>query len=236
MSTIHVIGGEKGGVGKSVFARLLSQYFLDVGQKYLGLDADQSHATLSRFYGEFTQPVQLDEFESSDAIIEAAVEEDINLLLDLPAQSERFLDRWFEESGVLELCQEMEIPLVYWYMIDDGTDSAGLLEQFLDKYTGKLHCIVVKNLGRGTNFKGIDQLITSRGTNSGLIATQLPALHPSTMNKIDKLSFSFWGAQNIRSSDTPHLSLMERQRTKVWMNKAYIALQSALAQLPATSQ
>ncbi len=236
MSTIHVIGGEKGGVGKSVFARLLSQYFLDVGQKYLGLDADQSHATLSRFYGEFTQPVQLDEFESSDAIIEAAVEEDINLLLDLPAQSERFLDRWFEESGVLELCQEMEIPLVYWYMIDDGTDSAGLLKQFLNKYRGKLQCIVVKNLGRGSNFNGIDQLITNLGANSGVISAQLPALHPATMNKIDKLSFSFWGAQNIRGTNTPHLSLMERQRTKVWMNKAYTALQDALGKLPASSQ
>ncbi|MDF1643100.1 MAG: mobilization protein [Pseudomonadales bacterium] len=235
MSTIHVIGGEKGGVGKSVCARLLSQYFLDGGQKYLGLDADQSHATLSRFYGEYTQPVQLDEFESSDAIIEAAVEEDINILLDLPAQSERFLDRWFEESGVLELCQEMGIPLAYWYMIDDGTDSAGLLEQFLEKYNGKLNCIVVKNLGRGSNFESIDQIISNLGADSRVIATQLPALHPATMNKIDKLSFSFWGAQNIRSSDTPHLSLMERQRTKVWMNKAYAGLQNALAQLQTAS-
>lgn len=236
MSTIHVIGGEKGGVGKSVCARLLSQYFLDGGQKYLGLDADQSHATLSRFYGEYTQPVQLDEFESSDAIIEAAVEDDLNILLDLPAQSERFLDRWFEESGVLELCQDMGIPLAYWYIIDDGTDSADLLEQFLEKYNGQLNCIVVKNLGRGTNFERVDQLITNLGINSGVIATQLPALHPATMNKIDKLSFSFWGAKNIRSSDTPHLSLMERQRTKVWMNKAYAALQDALTRLPAASQ
>lgn len=236
MSTIHVIGGEKGGVGKSVCARLLSQYFLDGGKKYLGLDADQSHATLSRFYGDFTQSVHLDEFESSDAIIEAAVEEDINILLDLPAQSERFLDRWLEESGVLQLCQDMGIPLAYWYIIDDGADSADLLENFLEKYSGKLHCIVVKNLGRGSNFEGIDQLITNLGINTGVIATQLPALHPATMNRIDKLSFSFWGAQNIRSSDSPHLSLMERQRTKVWINKAYAALQDALAQLPAASQ
>lgn len=30
MSMIHFVGGEKGGVGKSVLARLLSQYFLDM--------------------------------------------------------------------------------------------------------------------------------------------------------------------------------------------------------------
>jgi len=52
MSTIHFVGGEKGGVGKSVVSRLLSQYCLDNKMMYAGLDADQSHSTLSRFYPE----------------------------------------------------------------------------------------------------------------------------------------------------------------------------------------
>ena len=29
MATIHLIGGEKGGVGKSLLARILAQYFID---------------------------------------------------------------------------------------------------------------------------------------------------------------------------------------------------------------
>jgi len=29
MSTVHLVGGEKGGVGKSVVARLLAQSFID---------------------------------------------------------------------------------------------------------------------------------------------------------------------------------------------------------------
>ena len=29
MSRIHFVGGEKGGVGKSVVARLLAQYYID---------------------------------------------------------------------------------------------------------------------------------------------------------------------------------------------------------------
>ena len=90
MSIIHFIGGEKGGVGKSVFSRLLSQYFLDTSQPYVGFDADQSHNTLKRFYEDYTQPLNLDVFESTDQIMEAALEEECNLLVDLPAQSERF--------------------------------------------------------------------------------------------------------------------------------------------------
>jgi MinD-like ATPase involved in chromosome partitioning or flagellar assembly len=91
MSTIHFVGGEKGGVGKSVVSRLLSQYCLDNKMMYAGLDADQSHSTLSRFYPEYTQAIDLDHFESADRIMELAIEQDVQVVVDLPAQSERFL-------------------------------------------------------------------------------------------------------------------------------------------------
>jgi cellulose biosynthesis protein BcsQ len=45
MAMIHFIGGEKGGVGKSVCARLLSQYLLDRELSFRGFDADSSHQT-----------------------------------------------------------------------------------------------------------------------------------------------------------------------------------------------
>mgnify|MGYP001011199126 CR=1 FL=1 len=101
MSTIHFVGGEKGGVGKSVVSRLLSQYCLDNKLMYAGLDADQSHSTLSRFYPEYTQAIDLDHFESADRIMELAIEQDVQVVVDLPAQSERFLNRWMEENGVM---------------------------------------------------------------------------------------------------------------------------------------
>ena len=35
---IHLIGGEKGGVGKSLVSRLLAQYFIDHSISFLGFD------------------------------------------------------------------------------------------------------------------------------------------------------------------------------------------------------
>ncbi len=223
MSTIHFVGGEKGGVGKSVLSRLLSQYFIDRNLPFVGLDADQSHATLSRFYAEFSQPINLDYFESTDQIMEVAVEADNHVVVDLPAQSERFLDRWIEENGVLEMCEELELPFVYWYIVDDGMDSAKLLESFLAKYGAKMRCIVIKHKGRGNNFSAVDSVITSAtvATTDKLLQATLPALHAETMHKIDELNFSFWGAENLKENGIEHLSLMERQRTKVWLRKAY---------------
>lgn len=219
MNTIHFIGGEKGGVGKSVFARLLSQYFIDNELPYIGLDADRSHATLTRSYKEFTDSIDLDHFESADKIMELVLESGKQILIDLPAQSERFLDKWIEENDVLGMCEEMGIKIFYWYLVDDSNDCFMLLDKFLTKYNDVLQCVVVKNEGRGRDFKDIDNVIYSKTT----IIKQmtLPSLHTPTMHKIDKLNFSFWGAANVKDNDKEHLGLMERQRTKVWIKKSY---------------
>ncbi|MDO6749793.1 mobilization protein, partial [Gilvimarinus sp. 1_MG-2023] len=83
------------------------------------LDADQSHATTTRYYKEFTQALTLDQFESTDAIMECALEADQQVVVDLPAQSQRFLDRWIDDNGVLDMCEEMNIPIVFWNVVDD---------------------------------------------------------------------------------------------------------------------
>jgi cellulose biosynthesis protein BcsQ len=43
VSPIHFIGGEKGGVGKSMVSRLLAQYFIDRNLPFVGFDTDRSH-------------------------------------------------------------------------------------------------------------------------------------------------------------------------------------------------
>ncbi|TGD75154.1 mobilization protein MobD [Mangrovimicrobium sediminis] len=235
MSNIHFVGGEKGGVGKSVFSRLLSQYFLDHSQTYLGLDADQSHGTLTRFYPEFTRAINLDTFSSIDQIMESALEEELQVIVDLPAQSERFLERWLEESGVLELCEETGTGFTYWYVIDDGLDSAQLLQKFLGKHATNMPCVVVQNLGCGSNFSAADAALAATGEAASCVRrASVPELHADTMRKIDNLSLSFWAAQHLKDADTPGLSLMERQRAKMWLKKAYQAIGQALpAQAPA---
>jgi hypothetical protein len=220
---IHFVGGEKGGIGKSVFARLLSQYLIDASLPFVALDADSSHATLTRYYQEFTQAIDLDRFESTDLIMEQALESDRHVLVDLPAQSERFLDRWIEENDVLGLCGEMGVDLVYWYLVDDGGDSAALLNRFANKYGSLLNCAVIKNRGCGSDFSQIDAWFAqlSEEARERIRQVELPALHGPTMLRIDRYSFSYWAAANLKEAHADHLGLMERQRTKVWMKKGY---------------
>jgi len=97
MSNIHFIGGEKGGVGKSVVARVVAQYLIDNNLPFLGFDTDRSHGSLLRFYTDFASPVVVDSYESLDTIIESATEQpDKRVLVDLAAQTHTPLVRWMD--------------------------------------------------------------------------------------------------------------------------------------------
>src|SRR5579862_4919705 len=98
MSQIYFVGGEKGGVGKSVVARLLAQWCVDRAAPFAAIDADSSHGTLLRSYGDFTQPVDLEVFSSADEIVNRALGAERTVVVDLPAQSGRLLERWIESA------------------------------------------------------------------------------------------------------------------------------------------
>ena len=69
---IITVAVAKGGVGKSVVARVISQYFIDHQIPFTGFDSDRSHGSLLRFYKDYASPVVVDRYESLDAIVEAA--------------------------------------------------------------------------------------------------------------------------------------------------------------------
>src|ERR1700746_3747321 len=104
MARLHFIGGEKGGVGKSVVARILAQYFIDRQIPFLGFDTDKSHGALLRFYADFAAPVVIDRYEGLDQIIEAAAEQpERRIVVDLAAQTHRFLVQWMDDPAVVAI-------------------------------------------------------------------------------------------------------------------------------------
>ncbi len=229
MSTIHLIGGEKGGVGKSVVARVVAQYMIDKGIPFLGFDTDRSHGSLLRFYSDFASPVVVDKYESLDAIVEAASEQpEKRILVDLAAQTHGPLVKWIEESGVLDLAAEHELSFRYWHVMDSGKDSVDLLKRLLDGFGSRLPCVLVLNQLRGENFDILEKSgEKDRAISMGAKVMTLRRLHETVINKIDAGSSSFWAAKNKGGQPDAHaLGILERQRVKVWLNHAYDQLDS----------
>ena len=222
MASIHFIGGEKGGVGKSMLARVLAQYFIDRETPFLGFDTDRSHGALMRFYSGYASPVVVDRFEALDAIVEAAVERpDRRVLVDLAAQTHEPLVKWMDDSGFLNLADEMGITVTYWHVMDSGKDSVDLLRRLLDRFGSGLRYVVVRNQVRGNDFGVLEQSgEQSRALGLGAKIVSVKRLHEAAINKIDAASSSFWNAKNSEVN-AAGLGLMERQRVKMWLRDVY---------------
>ncbi len=221
MARIHFIGGEKGGVGKSVVARLLAQYWIDQRTPWRGFDTDRSHGALLRYYEGFAEPIEVTALEDLDRIVEVAAAGDAEVLVDLAAQSERSLHDWIETADVLALAGELEAEVVFWHVMDDGKDSVALLDRLLSRYGDTANYVIVLNHGRGSDFSMFyesDAYETVR--NREIPVVPLRSLHRPTMLTIDRHDKSFWGAINHRA-DATALGLMDRQRVKVWTRHAF---------------
>jgi len=221
MSRIQFIGGEKGGVGKSVVSRLLAQYYIDKQVPFVGFDTDASHGTFGRFYREYASPVRTDRYESLDRIAEQALGDPQKfILVDLAAQTDRSFTDWLESSGVLELLAENHVTANYWHVMDDGKDSFDLLGRLFGRFHDRLNYYIVLNHGRGERFEPyLGSETHKRALELGAQVIELPRLHQAAMQKIDHANTSFWAAvNNPRSHD---LGVMDRQRVKMWMKKVY---------------
>ena len=229
MTQLHLIGGEKGGVGKSVVARLLAQYFIDRQIPFLGFDSDRSHGALVRFYSGYASQVLIDRYESLDAIVEAATEQpDRRILVDLAAQTQEPLTQWMEESQLLGVAPELGLQIRYWHVMDAGHDSVELMRRLLDRYEGRLSYVIVLNQIRGDDFNILNasgQL--DRARSFGATVINIKRLRDAAMSQIDAAGSSFWAATQPKEQGGLPFGILERQRLKTWLKQAYEAIGQA---------
>lgn len=223
MSFVHFIGGEKGGVGKSLVARILAQYFIDHHLPFLCFDTDRSHGALLRYYADFAGAAALDNDDSLDPVIEFALEQpERRILVDLAAQTQQSVSKWFDDSDVLGIAEENGIALTWWHVMYAGRYSVDLLQQWLDRFGGKLNLVIVLNEIRGERFGLLEasgQL--QRAAALGAKVVSLRHLADATMQKIDQKNASFWAAVHHPDRASTGLGMLERQRVKVWLARVY---------------
>ncbi|MDM7950250.1 mobilization protein [Hydrogenophaga sp.] len=226
MATLNFIGGEKGGVGKSVAARVLAQYFIDKGQPFTGFDTDRSHTSFARFYADYASPVVVDSYEGLDKVASVFEEMPVSgvrasVIVDLAAQTAAPLSRWIRDSDLLALLASMGITVNFWHMADAGQDSVDLLDRLVNTFGPGPNYFVVKNEGRGSDFSQLEQspALKKALALGGRVVT-LGQLHEASMRKIDRRNASFWSA--IHTTTGPDaLGMLERQRVKTWLRNTY---------------
>jgi hypothetical protein len=229
---IHLIDGEKGGVGKSLFARALLQWFLNHQYPVWGIEADRSNPNLMRTYKEHVKTVVISEeselLSKADGLYHYAL--DRSLVVNLPAQVYRALTRWIEHNDAIAFCRNNNIAWVKWFVSNGADDSLEILQDSLEDWGTQIPHILVRNLHMCPDWSFLNAQYPKVGD---LIKTckvpmiDFPRLDTIERNFIDsnRLSFAEALSGNVLNS-------LQKNRVNRFLNQTYESIdQVGLAKL-----
>jgi hypothetical protein len=225
MTTIHLVDGEKGGVGKSFITRTMIQYALDSELPFTAVETDRSNPDVHRVYPDVCTFAVFSESEKqaskADRIFEMALEKSV--IVSLPSQVNRAVTTWISENQLLELGKEHGIGFCKWFISNGEYDSIRLFQASLDYYKGQMTHILVKNLGLCDEWSPVenDQLLQQLIKKYQVKVIDFPKLGYQERYLINQKQLRFDDARENRE-----LSILGRQRIVNFLKAAYAAFDS----------
>jgi hypothetical protein len=222
---IHLIDGEKGGVGKSLFARVVVQYHLDNELPFIAVETDRSNPALAGIYSDVCRFAFFSEDENqldkADPIYNFALEKSV--IVDLPAQAYRSVKGWIIKNNLIELGKEDSVSFYKWFVCDGGYDSLKLLKQTLKEFGDDIQHILVKNLGKCEDWQhlALDQDLQDLLTSKDVKIIEFPKFYHMERNSIDmrRLTFS-------EALEPANFHSISRQRIKSFLRESNKAIAS----------
>ena len=224
MASIHLFGGEKGGVGKSMVCRSACDVLMSRNIKYSLFEADRSNPDVRRIYGQKTK-CKLVIFSEGQKYEDAAnrlYEQGIRrrTLVNLPAQVLPALHRWFDDNDILNLAAEDGVVFHHWFISNGSWDSLSLFKRYVERFPSPtMQHYFVKNLGITEDFSGFDEDDALMGLvkEHNIPVLEFPRFHgAATRNRIDAESMTFTQAADADNG----FNSIDRRRVKTFLGKA----------------
>jgi hypothetical protein len=226
MARIHLIDGEKGGVGKSLFARVMVQYAIAKKLEHALVDTDMTNQDVKRFYdyaidAEFSEAVN--KGDRADIIFELARKQPV--IVNLPANVFPRVNNWISRGRLLEVADKYGVDICKWFVCDGGFESIDLLYQSMNLYKDKMLHVLVRNLGKTDDWSFLEddpnyKNITNKFTNT-LRIIDFPLLYPGDRYFIDSKKFRF---------DAPEIEqimpVMSQQRLSTFLEESHLEIEN----------
>ncbi len=226
MATIHLIDGEKGGVGKSFVARTMIQYCLDRDLPMSAVETDRSNPDVAGVYKEICQYAVLTEDEKqahlADRIFEMAIEKPV--IVSLPSQVHRAMKAWIDRNQLLSLSSEYGVSFCKWFVCNGEYDSIKLFISSLNCYENKMPHILVRNLGLCDEWEQVeeDSEVQKLSKKYKVIVIDFPKLGYKERYLINQKRFKF-----DEATESKEFGVLGRQRIVSFLKAAYTAFDSA---------
>lgn len=163
---IHLVSGEKGGVGKSFTSRVFCEYMKSRNTGYALVEADSQINDVGRVYKEqaaeaATITLSDDSSMRTEPDVIFNLAEQHPTIVNLPSNTLDVLERWINRVGLIKMMEEeyQGNRLVKWFVSDGCYESIRQLERSIEQLDGAIPHVVILNEGRlnGRNFSYLDE-------------------------------------------------------------------------------
>ena len=240
LNYIHLVGGEKGGVGKTFVSRALCQYLSTLHKKYALVEADSQIDDVGRIYksqAAETATITL----SDDPSLESEPDVIFNLaekhptLVNLPSNTLDVLETWISKVSLLQLMQQEYGGnyLVKWFVSDGCYESIRQLERSISQFDNAIPHIVVLNEGRltGRDFsylKDAETYQSIRKAPNFAAEVQFPAMESAVQYFIDAHELTL---EQAMSEVQGELGILAKQRVKTFIDTLGVSFEQAFSAL-----
>ena len=238
MAKIHLVGGEKGGVGKSFFTKVLLEYCrLEEKQIEIDfIDADRTNPDVGLIYepekyrlflednpeksnGKIKQIYFTDNFLESylvDKIFEKALTKTV--IVNLPPQVTTLVNNWIDKQALLALGESKGITFVHWFVCSGEYHSIRLFKKSVSKYGDKIPHVLVRNNGLCLNWSHLleDVELAELIRQDQIKVIDLPALGDYERNLIDAKQWTFSTALNEAS-----IEILGQHKISIFLEEAF---------------
>lgn len=122
---LFIVGGDKGGVGKTTVARLLVEYFDEMKRPSRPFDTEFPRGSLVRFAPSTTRLIDITTVKSQIELFDSLAGSSAPHVLDLRAGTFSSVLQTFEDISILEQVREGKLQLYFFHVIGGKFRSAG---------------------------------------------------------------------------------------------------------------
>ena len=218
VTRIHLIGGEKGGVGKSFVCRAVVAYLIRNGLEFELFDADRTTADVFRIYGKAAGCRQVvfseaDHFDDAANVVFNTALDGRRVVVNLPAQSMPALSQWISDNELFEVAADSDVEFVSWFVSDCGLDSLSFFSDLLDLWGESMQHVFVANYGKTLRWDRMkaDKALMDRMKEMGVKVVKFPKfIGQKNRDLINEMSMTYEqakvaevlgpiGRQNVKS-------------------------------------
>ena len=225
MATIHLVDGEKGGVGKSLVTKTMIQYNLDRSLPFVAIETDRSNPDVAGIYKDICKLAVLSEDEKqadkADRIFETATKKTV--IVSLPSQVHRAVTAWIEQNELLRLADEYQVNFVKWFVCNGEYDSVKLFVASLECYEDQITHVLVKNFGLCDEWSLVeeDESLQDLLTKYRVKVIDFPKLAYRERCTIDRKRLRFDDAREYQE-----FGILGKQRVVNFLKAAYASFDS----------